>query len=248
MTNVLIAAGDYAAAQQFAQKGLAVSVQLHGFDSQESAMHHVKMGVLETELGNTASATQHLLTAKYLVQLMTGERHTELASVYARLATLYDLAGDFDSVWQCYIKAKFHTTDLMQICALNISLAAICARNKHMMEALEMQRQAYSMLKELLGDRDDAQLDDVKNTLEQYLRAVNEQKNATYSQMTERLEEMTAKLGKAKLVAAESGATPAAAVPLSDQELLDSWAEIDARAEKEKKKAKNAAKKSKAKK
>ena len=138
VSNVLIAAGDYGAAQQFAQKSLAVSVQLHGFDSQESAMHHVKMGVLETELGNSASAAQHLLSAKYLVELMTGERHTELATVYARLATLYDQAGDFESVWQCYIKAKFHTTDLMQICALNISLASICARNGHLLEALEM--------------------------------------------------------------------------------------------------------------
>lgn len=248
VTNVLIAAGDFPAALQFAQKGLAVSIQLNGFDSQECVMHHVKLGVLETELGNVAVASKHLLTAKYLVELMAGEKHTELATVYARLAALYDLAGDFDSVWQCYIRAKFLTTDLMLICSLNLSLASMCARYGHMLEALEMQRQAYTMLKELIGDRDAAQLEDVKNTMEKYMRAVMEMRNASQNQVTEKLEEMTAKLGKAKIVATESGTAAAQAAPLTDQELLDSWAEIDARAEKEKKRAKNAAKKSKAKK
>lgn len=241
VTNVLIAAGDFTAAEQYAQKGLAISTQLSGFDSQESAMHHMKLSILESELGNRTSALQHLLTAKYLLQLMTGERHTELANVYTRLAALYEEAGDFDSVWQCYLKAKYHTCDLMAISALNIALASACSRNGHPFEALELQKQAYTMLKELIGDRDESQLDEVKATLENYLRAVNEEKIASNQLVNERLKEMMEKANKLKLAPASDSTAAGNGQQLSDQELLDAFAEIDARAEKERKKAEKAA-------
>ena len=240
--NVLIAAGDYAAAEQYAQKSLAISLQLHGFDSQECVLQHVKMGVLESELGHRAAAAKHFLSAKYILQVATGDRHSELSTVFTRLARLYDEAGDFEAVWQCYVKAKFHTSDLMQICTLNIELASACSRNGHLIEALELQRQAYSMLRELVGDKEEAQLGEIKNTLEQYLRAVNEEKQASMDQVNERLEAMTAKMGQAKLQGKQGETnTVVATAPLNDDELLKAFAEIDAR---NKKAAKNAAKKS----
>jgi hypothetical protein len=245
LTNVLISAGDFPAALQYAQKSLAIAIHLHGFDSQESAMHHLKLSILESEMGNRAAAAQHLQTSKYLLQLMTGANHTELSTIYARFATLYEEAGDFESVWQCYARAKFHTCDLMQICALNIALAAACAKNNHPFEAVELQKQAYHMLKELVGDRDESQLVEVKSTLESYLRAVNEQKMA-HQQVNEKLKEMMEKMSKASLQPAgdRAGAGGAgSSQQLSEQELFAAFAEIDARAEKAKKAAKKNAKK-----
>jgi len=239
--NVLIAAGDYAAAEQYAQKSLAISLQLHGFDSQECVLQHVKMGVLESELGHRAAAAKHFLAAKYILQVASGDRHSELSTVFARLASLYDEAGDFEAVWQCYVKAKFHTSDLMQICTLNIALASACSRNGHHIEALELQRQAYSMLKELVGEKEESQLSEIKATLEQYLRAVNEEKQASFDLVNERLEQMTAKMGQAKLQGKEGEQNKVVATaPLNDEELLKAFADIDAR---NKKAAKNAAKK-----
>ena len=241
MTNVLIAAGDFSAAEQFAQKSLAISIQLNGFDSQESAMHHLKLGILQGELGNRAASAQHLLTTKYLVQLMAGDNHTEMATIYTRFAAMYEEVGDFEAVWQCYVKAKFHTNDLMQICALNIALAASCSRNGHVFEALELQKQAYTMLKELVGDKE-SQLSEVKETLETYLRAVNEEKIklASDSLVNERLKELLAKTSLQP--ATEKAAS--SAEQLSEQELFAAFAEIDKRAEKAKKAAKKNAKKS----
>lgn len=240
---MLINAGDYPAALQYAQKSLAIAIHLHGFDSQESAMHHLKLSILESEVGNRASAAQHLQTSKYLLQLMTGASHTELSTIYARFATLYEEAGDFESVWQCYARAKFHTTDLMQICALNIALAAACAKNGHPFEAVELQKQAYHMLKELLGGRDESHLAEVKATLEAYLRAVNEQK-AVSQEVNEQLKEMMEKMAKASLQPAGVKGQDKAAEQgqLSEAELFAAFEEIDARAERAKKAAKKAAK------
>lgn len=238
VTNVLIAAGDFGAAEQFAQKSLAISIQLNGFDSQESAMHHLKLGILQGELGNRVASSQHLLTVKYLIQLMAGEHHTEMATIYTRFAAMYEEVGDFESVWQCYVKAKFHTNDLMQICALNIALAAACSRKGHVFEALELQKQAYGMLKELVGDNE-SQLSEVKDTLETYLRAVNEEKikMASDTLVNERLKELMAKASLQP--ATEKTSTE----QLTEQELFAAFEEIDKRAEKAKKAAKKNAKK-----
>ena len=77
--------------------------------------------------------------------------------------------------------------------------------------------------------------------VEQYLRAVNEEKQASFDLVNERLEQMTAKMGQAKLQGKEGEQnTVVASAPLNDDELLKAFAEIDAR---NKKAAKNAAKK-----
>jgi hypothetical protein len=236
---VLIAAGDFAAAQQYAHKSLAISIHLHGFDSQESAMHHLKLGIIEGELGNRVTAARHLQTAKYLLQLMAGNSHIELASIYTRFASLYEEAGDFESIWQCYARAKYHACDLTQICTLNIALAAACYKNSHHLEALELQRQAYQMLKELMGDREES-LSEVKSTLELYMRTVNEQKIAASNEVSERLKEMVERMEKTKL---QPETATREAEHISEQELFAAFAEIDARAEKAKKAAKKANKK-----
>lgn len=133
----------------------------------------------------------------------------------------------------------------MQICTLNIALASACARNGHNLEALELQRQAYTMLKELVGEKEESQLSEIKNTLEQYMRVVNEEKKASMDIVNERLEQMTAKLGQTKLAQGKDSesAKVVASAPLSDEELLKAFAAIDAREEKARKAAKNAAKK-----
>jgi hypothetical protein len=86
----------------------------------------------------------------------------------------------------------------MQICALNIALAAACAKNNYRFETMELQKLAYHMLKELVGELDESQLVEVKSTLKSYLRAVNEQKIA-HQQVNENLKEMMEKMGKASL-------------------------------------------------
>lgn len=247
VSGVLIGAGDLPAAVQYAQKNLTICIHLHGFDSQESAMQHLKLSILEAEMGNQRASAQHLQTSKYLLELMTGQRHSELSTIYTRFAGLYEEAGDFDSVWQCYARAKFYTSDLMQICALNIALAAACAKNNHPFEAVELQKQAFHMLKELVGERDQSQLGEVKDTLEAYMRAVNEQKIAT-QQVNEKLKEAMEKMSKVALQPAGQQEQKQAQEQLSEQELFAAFAEIDARAEKAKKAAKKSAKKATAKK
>jgi hypothetical protein len=46
-------------------------------------------------LGQPLAAVQHLLAAKYLVELMGGPSHPELVSIYLRLVNVYDQLGDY---------------------------------------------------------------------------------------------------------------------------------------------------------
>ena len=248
VTSILTTVGDYASAKAYAQKCLAIAVHLHGFDSQEALINHNRLGALESELGNHLVAAQHFMTCRYLVLLMAGERHQELASLYARLAMIYDAADEAETVLACYSRAKQHTYDIMQNCNLKIALAAVLFKHGLVHEAAEMQSVAYNIFKELMTGRDDQQLADIKETLEHYLRAVNEQKVASINMVNEKIKELSAKMDAAKLGQQGSGAkTTIVPTPqvqqMTDQELLDSFAAIDAREEKARKNAKKNAKK-----
>jgi hypothetical protein len=264
LANVLIGAGDLRAGRTFSHKSLAIVVQLYGFDSQESLVHHIRLAVLEAELGNTALSAQHWLTAKYLIKLMGGNMHTELSTIYSRLAALYESVGDFHSSIVAYSAAKNYSHDVMTTCNHNVNLASVFSKAGAKLEALETHRSAFAVMKELVRDEESEEMQAMKAALEQYLNDVNVEKATQLSMMNDRVAELSAQMDAAKLKkaiagaggaavpsivqnnqaagGAAGGAAGAAAAPtakqiqLSDDELIKEFARMDRDAEKARKK------------
>jgi hypothetical protein len=68
----LKAAQDTPSALQTAQKLLLMTIQLHGLDSARTLKRHVQLALLYSELKDPVNSLKHMLSARYLVEFLTG--------------------------------------------------------------------------------------------------------------------------------------------------------------------------------
>lgn len=169
LANILYQVGDVEPALQMSAKSLATAVQREGLDSNEAMSQHSQLSMMYAEVRNASAAIQHLLTAKYLLQLMGGPRHPELANIYGRLAPLYEEVEEHQLALECLAKARTLTCDLLKNCFFNTALAEYFFRRQRYLEAVNYQMQTYAFLKELLPENDD-RLNEAKTLLETYVR------------------------------------------------------------------------------
>lgn len=128
MTSVLLTAGDLNLAMTTSLRAMTVTAQVHGLDSQESLQHHVELAILYLELKDYSSSLQHLLTAKYLISLLGGEKHPELATIYKHIALLCKQIDQVEMALECYRLARGCVYDLTKHASLTENLAEACLK------------------------------------------------------------------------------------------------------------------------
>lgn len=191
--TVLLAVGDAPAAAQLTAKALTVSVQINGLDSKQTLSQHTRLAVLYGEMGHTKEAVRHLMAARYLLHVMTGDRHSELANIFSRLGELYDQSGSYESAITCYSRGRMLCSDLLRSSLLMISMADTSFRYGFAHQAVELQKNSYRVLKELLGAEDE-RLTDVKLSLEKYIRTANEASKQSFSTMATQMQDQLAQI------------------------------------------------------
>jgi hypothetical protein len=170
MTAVFINTGDLQAASQMAGRTLALSTVIQGLDCHETIQHHIQYALLEAEQSNLTTAWPHLISAKYLIQLVGGERHPELCNIFYRLSSIYERAEDYQSAWLAILRARLYTNDLPRSCSLTMAAASLCFRMQRFSESVTYQKQAYKLFRELYGV-DDERVQSAKKALETYIRS-----------------------------------------------------------------------------
>jgi protein TIF31 len=173
LTAVFVATADVNAATHMSARTLALSAQVQGLDCQETIQHHIQLAMLESEMDNIPSAFRHLLAAKYIVQLVAGDRHPELGNIFFRLSTLYEKVGNFDAAMLCIHSARRLTSDLSRNAMLAQAEAALAFRHHRVTEAVSLQKHGYRLVKDIFGVEDDRVLMAKKN-LETYIRAASD--------------------------------------------------------------------------
>lgn len=170
ISNVLLRVGDYSSALTYASRSLAVAVQTSGFDSDEALSEYTKLASVHAALGHWVVAMRYSMTVRYLLELMTGHHHPDRSNVFSQLAVIYDGAGDLDAAVTCYNSALRFSAAIMDKNRLMILMANLYFRKGLPQLAIELQKRAYKVMKDLLKDDANEQLLDVKKTLEQYMR------------------------------------------------------------------------------
>jgi tetratricopeptide (TPR) repeat protein len=175
MTNVLLSANDFNGAITTATKSLNIAVQLYGLDSHESVSHHSQLANLFIETRRFPQAIEHLLTQKYLLVLLGGPHHPDLAKVYSQLASIYNENKQYQLALDCLLEAKMRVTDLSKCHLVMQSLAQVLMKVGLINEAYGEQRQCSSILTSMFGEVDSRTVE-AKSLSESYRRSLTEYK------------------------------------------------------------------------
>lgn len=168
-------AGDFNAAIRNANKALALSTQVCGLDSSETLQHHIQLGSLYIENKNFDLAFEHFLSAKYLVHLLGGERHTEASVIYSHLAVIAKESNDLSTAIRCLTDARLFIADLNKYISFSEELAEIHLLAGNAEEALAEQRNCHR-LNSSMGGLENPRTIDSKNRMDKYRRYIIEKK------------------------------------------------------------------------
>jgi len=177
--HILLQAGDLPKAIQFCLQNLLVSAQVHGIDSANIFQHHLQLGILHQEIRQYSCALQHFGTAKYLLELLGGARHTEMGSLLIHLGRLCGEMNDFPQAIKCYTDAKVYAKDLTRHVIIHEALGEFYFANGDIDDALKEQRVSYKLYSELCGATDERTLES-KSKVGKYLRVVTERNIASH--------------------------------------------------------------------
>lgn len=180
LTEILSRAGDVGNAIHNSTGCIAAAVQLRGLDCIDTLRCHVQLSSLLHQRKEYVGAVNHLLAAKYLIQLCAGPRHPEVANLYSKLGNMLCEVGGWEQGLRCFEEARERTelsdpTRHLEVC---LDLADLLAGLNYFGPAAELQKQSYQLSKMLYGDLPaaEAKLAGIKNTLELYLRTDLEHK------------------------------------------------------------------------
>lgn len=187
MTGIFLTAGDFLSALGTASKGLQLSVQVYGLDSNEALQHHIQLAIIYMELKHFQPAIQHLYSARYLTMLLGGENHPEMASIYNHLALISKELNAYDLSMTFYQTARKKVTDLNKHSVITESLAEVYLKLGKLDEALREQRVSYNVIGGILGQTD-PKTNESKDRLEKYRRAVTERNVTIAKEQREREE------------------------------------------------------------
>ncbi len=154
MTNVLITIGDMPQALISAQKSLFVIVQNHGLDSQDAGQRHIQIALIAIEMKQYGIALNHLLSAKYTMELTGGRTNPELANVLIQLAQVSVDLGDSVSAIRFLQEAKACSKDLYKSAAYCESLGTVYHDAGKWEEAVTEFKLSYRLNFELFGEQD----------------------------------------------------------------------------------------------
>lgn len=122
------------------------------------------------------AAISHLLTAKYLIELIGGVQHPELVTIFLRLGTfLVDEDGQFQSGILCMIsQVRQRLTDLVQYAQVTTLIAECFFKKGFLQQGVDYQRKIFKVMTDLFGVKDSRTVE-AKTRLESYIRAVGQE-------------------------------------------------------------------------
>jgi tetratricopeptide (TPR) repeat protein len=155
IADVLIKHGDTIGGITALAKKLALDVQLYGLDSKEAVEGHSTLGGLYYDINNFEAAVSHLQTALYLLKLMVGNSHPKIVNLYFHLGSIFRDNNRLDSAMALFEAGE----SMVSTCCTFESMADIYAgfatvlsRMNNYKEAIEKQKQAYVIDKEIFGE------------------------------------------------------------------------------------------------
>jgi len=145
-------------------RALGVAVQLGGFDCAEAVTAHTTLSHILSNSGDLAGGFKHIRTAIYLMELMGGHHHAELANMYHKLGTMYHEIGNGIHALRFYEEAaKRQISDRMISGMISKSSALVLGALGQYKSALESERKAYGIYKLILGNKHDLTVTSANN-------------------------------------------------------------------------------------
>jgi tetratricopeptide (TPR) repeat protein len=172
MYAVLLRIGDMKSAIATLSKKLTVDVQLHGLDSAETLQNHLNMSIIFQEVGNYLAAAAHIRSAVYILRLLCGDQHPEISSIYLRLSGIYNEVGNSELAFRCLKIAKelvYLNGDQGTHALICQNMAGLFAQADNFKDAIALQKECYSILRQLFGEND-AKTSDAKVRFEILIR------------------------------------------------------------------------------
>lgn len=157
MYTVLLRIGEVKAAISTLSKKLTVDVQLYGLDSAETLQNHLNMSLIYQEIGNYLAAAAHIRSAVYILRLLCGDQHPEIANIYLRLAGIYNEVENHELAFKCLKIAKelvYLNGDQGTHALICQSMASVHAQLDNFKDAIALQKDSYSILRQLFGEND----------------------------------------------------------------------------------------------
>lgn len=136
-----------------AERALAVSIQIGGFDCAEvipalSLSTHILLNS-----GNIASGVKHIRASMYLMEVLGGPRYVELSNLYQRLGTIYHEIGSFINALRFYQEALSRKNqDRITEGMLSRTSANILAILSQFKAAFETEKRSYHTFLITLGE------------------------------------------------------------------------------------------------
>lgn len=161
---------DIGAAIEYASKALFLAVQATGLDSSDTYRYHLKLGAYFAEIKNYELAIKHLLSAKYILELIGSNNHPEIGMLYIRLAEIYQIYEDPTTALECLNEAFKRITDFSKLGIIYSSNAQLHSELGDHELALAEASSCYALNLQIFGETHE-RTTEAKTLIAKYKRA-----------------------------------------------------------------------------
>lgn len=152
MASILYEAKEPAHGASKAIQSLGLAVQIYGFDSAELIQMHSTIFQMLITAGQFSRAAKHLRAAIFLMELLGGPNHVDVASGYHKLGNLYSAIGQHETALRLYEEALSRQLPnrLMEAMILK-GTAGVLAQIGDFKRALDIEKRSYTIFAGFLG-------------------------------------------------------------------------------------------------
>jgi protein TIF31 len=152
IANILAEAGESNLAASNLAKSLGLLIQVKGFDSHDSIHMHLLLFQVLIKTGKVNNAIKHMRAAIFLMELMGGPRHPEIASAYHKLGTVYHGNDEVKIALQMYEEGMTRgTNDRILEGTMYESFAIALTSLGDFKSALEKKKAAFHIFSKTIG-------------------------------------------------------------------------------------------------
>jgi protein TIF31 len=219
MANILYEAGEPAHGASKAIQSLGLAVQISGFDCPDNIQTHSIIFQMLITAGQFLRAAKHLRAAIYLMELLGGPNHIDIANSYHKLANLYSAIGQHETALKLYEEAlSRQSPDRLMEAMILKGMAGVLAELGDYKQALDTEKRTYAIFAGFLGPGHQ-----LTKTSETHLKA---------------LTAAAVEVGNKKVVSAQKEKDEAAALAIAREIEAEEAAEEQKRKKKNKKRGK----------
>ena len=193
LANLLTAAGDLKAAVQVTVNNLSTAIQLYGLDSSHACTHHIQLAVLYSQLKDLPAAVNHLLAARYIIEATGGPNHPLVPDLFVRFGKVFEDLEDYDRSVSFYSMAKRLSHGMASVAQIGEQMSSVLFKRGQTDQAIEEQKRAYTLLKDLIPDSTDIRVLSARSQLEKLYRNTIEDKKLALQKQAQELKEKSEK-------------------------------------------------------